>query len=165
MRALFTPQNALDSFLMILGEANLTTSFNLTRDQKEKITDIRAAFGRSLDAWRRTNGADLADMQAELRDLMGYGNYNNPSPTEDRDPDGTKRQKLVDSIREVVATAPDGEQEIQRIRAVLTPAQAEQIDTRVLQSQMEAERRRSDWFDNSGGDGQRVDDSPRARGE
>jgi hypothetical protein len=159
MRSVFTPRNVLDPFVALLGDLNLSPTFNLTVEQKQKIADLRATHARFVDLWRRTNAADLADLQFELRELSGFGAFrggftNGPvgDGGEDASRDSDKRRALFDTIRQFVASAPSGETQVQAIRDLLTPSQLEQLNARWLQSQVDAEQRRaSEWFENASG--------------
>lgn len=156
MRSLFTPRNNLDPFTAVLADLNLSTSFNLTAEQKQKVAAVREAFARVNESWREANAADLSDLQAELRELGTFGGLGGPGPgttgTENPDPDGEKRRALVETIRQVIATAPTGDVEVNRIRKLLTRPQVEQLDARLIQIQSDVERRRfGDWTDGSPG--------------
>jgi hypothetical protein len=137
-------RNDLEPFIAALADLNLGPDFNLTAEQETKIADIRQAFKKSVETWRTDHEDQLNDLREQVRSMRrGQGNE--------------ERQKVMDSIRDLVITAPNGDAEVKEIKALLNEDQARQVEAREASVKAENDRQREQmqqrWGNRRGGNG------------
>jgi hypothetical protein len=137
-------RNNLEPFITILADLNLGPDFNLTVEQETKIAAIRDGFKKSADAWETEHADQVADLRDQMRQMRrGQG--------------GDDRQKVMDSMRDLMLTAPNGDSEVKEIKALLTEDQVKQVETREAAAKAETDRMREEmrqrWGNNGGGRG------------
>jgi Spy/CpxP family protein refolding chaperone len=125
-------RNHLVETLNILGDLNLTPSFTLTAEQKQKIQAIRDDFRKQQDTWRAEHADQLKaleDQMAELRDAGGP-------------PDPDQMREIMEERRDLMSTAPNGEDESEQVKALLTADQLKQFQTHLAALEQEREQMR-----------------------
>lgn len=114
-------------FIAVLADVNLRPDFNLSQEQETQIATIRQQFKTKMDAWRAANKDKLDEIQETLADLREQG------PDADRE----AMRAAMDEMRELMSTAPNGEAEVNAIKALLTADQKKAIDERQQEMQRE----------------------------
>jgi vacuolar-type H+-ATPase subunit H len=102
----------------VLADLNLTPDFNLTVEQKTKITQARNDNKKAVDAWRAEHAKDLEKIQADATDAARKND----------------REGIADARAELqilLKTAPNPEDLVAKIEAVLTEAQKKTLDDAV----------------------------------
>ena len=115
-------RNPLDESVRPLADLNLRPDFDLTRDQKTKVNDVRTDYAVALNGWRVSHVDEfqkLADRFNALR--SGRMPPGNKRPTE-------LWQALMHDRGVLMGTSPDPSDAIEKIRAALSPAQRRRYD-------------------------------------
>lgn len=138
---LFANINRLDPFVNALADLNLSPEFNLSTEQEQKIATIRTEFKKASDTWRTDHRDQIDDLQADFREMRrGGGNEE-------------EMRKLMDEARDLMLSAPSGDEEVKQVRAILTEDQVKQVDAKLEQQRAENERRRGEFGGGFGGGG------------
>jgi len=123
----FGQRDALRETLSVLGDLNLTPTFTLTQDQKDKIQTIRDDFKKAQEKWDADNKAKI--------DELRNGNADN------------RREQY----RTLYETRPKSDEVIKQIIAVLTGDQAKALATKQAERTADDERRRTELMQRFGG--------------
>jgi hypothetical protein len=127
----FGPErNALAEVLSVLGDANLSPDFNLSAEQKQKIQAIRDEFKKQQEAWRTEHAEDLKKLDEQMAEIRNAGGP----------PDPDQMRQMMEARHELMSTAPDGEDQAQEVKALLTPDQVKRFDARQAEIEQERER-------------------------
>jgi hypothetical protein len=122
----------LTPVIMTLADLNIRPTFTLSDDQKQKIQAIRDDFKQNMEKWR-TDHADelkaLDDQQKEMFDNMQNGGGPDPQAMMEN---ANQRQQLME-------TAPKGDEHAKQVKALLTPEQLKQLETRQAEQEKERE--------------------------
>ncbi len=132
------PPNALDDVVGVVAELNLHPGFTLSEDQKTKIQAIRDALKKAQDKWREDNAAELKQIQDTMTSLREQG------PDADRE---AFRDVMMQNM-ELMQTAPNGNDEAEQVKAVLTSEQAKVLAEK--EKEIDAERQKM-WQQMGGG--------------
>ncbi|HSI32841.1 MAG: hypothetical protein ACAI43_25755, partial [Phycisphaerae bacterium] len=123
----FGTRDALRDVLSVIGDLNLTPTFTLTQDQKDKIQAIRDDFKKAQEKWDADNKAKI--------DELRNGNADN------------RREQY----RTLYETRPKSDEVIKQIIAVLTGDQAKAVATKQAEKTADDERRRTELMQRFGG--------------
>ena len=114
-------RDPLDDAVQPLAELNLRPDFELTREQKDKIQAIRAAYDARLDGWRAGHEADFKAQSKRWSDLRSGHLPPGGRPTEEW-------PKLMKARQDLLATSPDATDAVDQMTAVLTADQRQRYD-------------------------------------
>jgi len=127
---LFGQRDALHDVLAILGDLNLSPTFTLTQDQKDKIQVVRDDFKKQTDKWDTDHAAELKKIRdgfAEARGQGGQGGGNRE-----------KFQELSKQMTDLNASKPKADDAVKAIIAILTGDQAKSLATAQAAKQAES---------------------------
>lgn len=124
--------DALSQFINMLGAINLKTDFTLTADQKTKIQAIRDEFKQQIDKWRAEHADELKQMEEQQQEMMTNLQQGNP-------PDPGQMMEMEQQRKQLMDTAPNGEDQVEQIRALFTPEQTKVFETEKVSIEKERE--------------------------
>ncbi|HLL88830.1 MAG TPA: hypothetical protein VK324_05970 [Tepidisphaeraceae bacterium] len=153
---LFQERNALIPLIFALADLNLSPTFNLSVEQEQKIQGIRDAFRQQLDEWRAEHAPEIADLRQRAGAMRGGGGGGG----------GGDRRQLMESVRDLMDTAPRGDAEAQQIKDVLTPEQVAQVEAKQKEHEerrADAQQNRPQWQQDRGGKPDAKRDRPHRR--
>lgn len=113
--------NALGEVVSVLGELNLSPDFTLTPEQKQKIQAIRDDFKNQQEMWRAEHAEELKQLDDRMAELMDGGG---PPPEPEQ------MREVMEARRDLMSTAPDGENEAEQVKALLSEDQLKQFEAR-----------------------------------
>jgi hypothetical protein len=128
-------RNALSETLAILGDLNLSPGFTLSDEQKQKIQAIRDDFKKQQEAWRAEHAEELQKLDEQMAELRDAGGP----------PDPDQMREIMEARRELMSTAPDGEDESREVKAILTEDQLKQFEAREQAAEQERQRMRGQF--------------------
>jgi hypothetical protein len=120
---------ALWQTLNLVSELNMTPTFTLTAEQKEKIQAIREAARRAQEEWRESKAADFKALQEQMMAIRG----SEPGARE-------KWAEIGKAQAEVMATAPKEDEAIAQVKALLTNEQLKLMEAEEARRKAEGER-------------------------
>lgn len=132
-----------DSFgelVTLLGEASLGPSFNLSKEQKEKIQAIRDEVKAAQGKWRKDHAADLAKLNKEMQAVRDSG-------------DRGGLRDVFQKRQELMATGPNMDEATKRLKGVLTAEQLKALEAYATAKRAEEEETRRAIGDFFGGGG------------
>ncbi|CAN5577606.1 hypothetical protein BH09PLA1_BH09PLA1_14290 [soil metagenome] len=132
--------DALERFINMLGMVNLQSDFSLSADQKTKIQAIRDDFKQQTEKWKSEHADELKQMDEQQEELMT--NLQNGNP-----PDPNQMMEMEQARHELMQTAPNGEDQVEQIKALFTPEQAKTFD----EQRERIEKERQAQFQKMGG--------------
>ena len=118
------PRDALTEAIGALGELNLSPSFSLTKEQKEKIQGIRDTAKQARDKWTSEHQEQITKLGDEFRAAM---------QAQERD----KLRELGQQRQDLMASAPKTEDAAAQLQAVLSDDQRKQLDEQIAKRQQE----------------------------
>jgi len=121
----FAP-DPLAQTISMLGDLNLSTTFTLTNDQKEKIQAIRDEYKKKQDAWRTEHEADLKKIQDQFAALRAAGQAEG---------NREKIQEIMQTRQALQETAPKGDEAAASIKALLTTEQLKAYDAKQAENE------------------------------
>ena len=114
-------KNPLDESVRPLADLNLRPDFDLTRDQKRQIADVRANFAVALSAWRVAHVDDFQHLADRFTALKSGHLPAGQRPTE-------LWVALMHDRAALLGTSPDPADSVEKLRAALTNGQRRQYD-------------------------------------
>ncbi len=132
-------RDALTETVSTLGDLNLSPTFELSKDQKEKIQAIRDDFKKQQEKWRTDHADDLKKLQEQMGELRNGGGQ----------PSREKFQEIGKARQDLYATAPKSDEAAKAIQAILSPEQAKALETK----ETEVAKARQDAQQQFGGGG------------
>ncbi len=115
-------RSPFDNYVAALADLNLTPDFTLTADVKKQVQAVRDDWKKANDDFKTAHKDELDKAQAAIRDAM---------QAQDREAGQTARQALQD----INAKGPKAEEYIAKIKALLTPEQADAVDKKEKEMQ------------------------------
>jgi len=124
--------DALGQFVNMLGAINLKTEFTLTADQKTKIQAIRDDFKQQMEKWRAEHADELKQMDEQQQEVMNNLQQGNP-------PDPNQMMEMEQQRKQLMDTAPNGEDHVEQIKALFTGDQAKIFEAKKVEIEQERE--------------------------
>ena len=118
------PRDALSEAVAALGELNLSPSFNLTKEQKEKIQGIRDSAKQARDKWTAEHQEQINKIGEEFRAAL---------QGQERD----KLREIGQQRQDLMSSAPKTEDAAAQLQAVLSDDQKKQLDEQIAKRQQE----------------------------
>jgi Spy/CpxP family protein refolding chaperone len=120
--------NGLAQYVAVLAEANLSPDFTLTAEQKTQIKEIRGQFQKDAEEFIKKNQEQIDKIRQSVQAARDAG-----------DPDAMReafRQAMQDG-QELASQGPKPQEYVAKIKAVLTPEQADQVDKKLKEMQQQ----------------------------
>ena len=124
-------RDALAGVIATLGEVNLSPGFELSAEQKQKIQAIRDEFKSAMEQWRSEHADDLKALDEQQKALFDNMQAGNP-------PDPDQMRELMEARGQLMETAPNGQEQADQVKALLTPDQLKKFEEK--QAALDAER-------------------------
>jgi len=117
-------RDALAPVVMVLGDLNLAPEFSLSPEQKQKIQSVRDDFKQATDMWRAQHDDELKQLDEQQKEIF-QNMQNGGGP-----PDPDQMQQMMEQRRQIMETAPSGEEQATQVKAVLTADQLKQFEAK-----------------------------------
>lgn len=126
-------RNVLGEVISILGDLNLSPDFTLSADQKQKIQLIRDDFKNQQEMWRSEHAEELKQLDDRMAELMDGGG----GP-----PEPEQMRELMEARHDLMSTAPNGENEAEQVKALLSEDQLKKFEARMAVVEEERQQMR-----------------------